>query len=131
MGFASLDKLSEDLLYRIVHLLGLHDKIRLQLVSKKLCAVLMRAPPGEGLWGFCDLTETFSNLVAQDGCIDPGARRWGSLIFVACPSQIYTVVLLNSITCGVELGNGISQDDTYLYRIWPRYIDMHCAAGGS
>ncbi len=75
MGFASLERLSEDLLYRMVHMLGLRDKIRLQLVSTKLYALLMKAPPGEGLWGFCDLTETFSNFVAQNGCIDPGARR--------------------------------------------------------
>ena len=72
--------LPNDVLCRIIEKLTLHDKIRLQLVSRKLHDLLMRPPSGEGLWGECDLSAEFSKFVVQENSlassfIDAGVRR--------------------------------------------------------
>ncbi len=55
-GRITLECLPDDVLFRIIKPLGLEDKIRLQHVSRKLYDLLLRPPPGEGLWGSFDLS---------------------------------------------------------------------------
>ena len=59
----SLEALSDDLLCQIIRQLDLYDKIRLQLVSRRLHGRLLRPLPGEGLWGRCNLSRTFKRFV--------------------------------------------------------------------
>ena len=87
----SFDCLPEDVLLQIIRPLELMDKIRLQLVSAKLYALLLSPPPGEGLWGEFDLSGKMSDCVDgldddhstdpgeiygdSDGFMDPESRR--------------------------------------------------------
>ena len=50
-GSITLDCLPDDLLFQIIKPLDLQDKTGLQHVSKKLYDLLLRPPPGSGLWG--------------------------------------------------------------------------------
>ena len=59
MRRVSLETLPEDVLCQIIRKLDLYDKIRLQLVSRKLHALLAKPPPGDGLWGSCNLSVHF------------------------------------------------------------------------
>ncbi len=60
MGADNLLALPEETLCQIVRQTDFQDKIQLQRVSRKLNALLMSPPPGEGLWGECDLTTDFN-----------------------------------------------------------------------
>ena len=71
----SLENLPEDVLCQIIKRLGLYDKIRLQLVSRKLHALLLSPPPGEGLWGECDLSVHFEKFIKKCGYVKPEVRR--------------------------------------------------------
>ncbi|CAL5229320.1 g12626 [Coccomyxa viridis] len=84
MELNSLAVLPDDLLCHIIAKTTLHDKIRLQLVSKKFRALLMMPPSGEGLWGQCDLSAVFSGFMVNGNdywkypqkFIEAGVRRW-------------------------------------------------------
>ncbi len=83
MELNSLAVLPDDLLCHIIAKTTLHDKIRLQLVSKKFRALLMMPPSGEGLWGQCDLSAVFSGFMVNGNdywkypqkFIEAGVRR--------------------------------------------------------
>ena len=59
MRRVSLEDLPDHLLCQTIGRLDLYDKIRLQLVSRKLHALLTKPPPGDGLWGSCNLSVHF------------------------------------------------------------------------
>ena len=71
----SLEALPEDLLCQVIRRLNLYDKIRLQLVSKKLHALLLSPPPGEGLWGNCNLSLQFEKFVRARRFNEPEVSR--------------------------------------------------------
>ncbi len=75
MVSGNLACLPVDVLCQITKQLEFDDKLQLQLVSRKLHALLLRPPPGEGLWGDCDLSAVFGERLGKRGYIDPMVRR--------------------------------------------------------
>ncbi len=73
MGPVTLHSLPQDVLCNIIKQLGLHEKAWLQLVSKKLYALLLSFPPEEGVWGECHLSD-FSNSVNPCGSVKHEVR---------------------------------------------------------
>ena len=73
LGPDNLQALPEELLCQIVKHLDFHTKLRLQLVCKRLYALLDCPPSGQGLWGECDLSADFGCV--DQGFVDPGVRR--------------------------------------------------------
>ncbi len=58
--------LPDELLCQIMKHLDFWDKIQLQLVCRKLNALLMSPPPGEGVWGECDLSTDFNGAEEEE-----------------------------------------------------------------
>ncbi len=75
VGLFALECLPEDVLCQIIKHLSWHDKCQLQLVSRKLYAVMLNPPEGEGLWGECDLSALLSEHVKEDHFIEAAVRR--------------------------------------------------------
>ena len=73
-GDDSLEVLPIDVLCQIVKHLELHDKLRLQLVCRKLNALLISPPQGESLWGEFHLPATFKCSRFQNDT-EPVLRR--------------------------------------------------------
>ena len=71
----NLECLPVGVLCQITKQLEFDDKLRLQLVSRKLHDLLLRPLPGEDLWGECDLTAVFGKRLGKRGYIDPMVRR--------------------------------------------------------
>ena len=63
------------MLCQIVKQLDLDDKLQLELVSRKLHALLLRPPSGEDLWGECNFSVVFAECLGKRGYIDPMLRR--------------------------------------------------------
>lgn len=66
--------LPEEVLCQIIKHLNVHNKLRLQLVCKRVYAMLSISPPGQGLWGECHLSAEF-DCIEEQGFIDPVGRR--------------------------------------------------------
>ena len=73
-GPDALQALPEEVLCQIISRLEFRDKLRLQLVCKKVHGLLIRPPPGEGLWGECNLSAEI-RCIEEQGFIDPIVRR--------------------------------------------------------
>ena len=74
LGADVLLALPDEILCQMIKHLDFQDKIQLQFVCRKLNALLMSPPPGEGLWGKCDLSTDF-NGAEEDESNDSIMRR--------------------------------------------------------
>ena len=74
LGPDNLQALPEEIVCQIVKHLEFRTKLRLQLVCKRLYALLSCPPSGQGLWGECHLSADLS-IVGEQGFMDPLMRR--------------------------------------------------------